>query len=151
MAEWLRAVIAFGSGVAGLSAPYPHPHSTHAPMLVLPVLFVSLTRNHCCSLHAQEVFPHAGEGSASSSAHHFGCVLIRAHMRSCFPSRRGRVRFSSCTGHCAAGSHAVGKGASFQWSFTISTERNRVCFLLRFVVWCNFPRAQTVWGRFPML
>ena len=39
MAEWLRAVIAFGSGVAGLSAPYPHPHSTH----VCP--FFSLTHS----------------------------------------------------------------------------------------------------------
>ena len=33
------AVIAFGSGVAGLSVLCPHPHSTHAPMLALPVLF----------------------------------------------------------------------------------------------------------------
>ena len=39
MAEWLRAVISFGSGVAGLSAPYPHPHSTH----VCP--FFSLTHS----------------------------------------------------------------------------------------------------------
>ena len=91
--------------------------------------------------------PSRSEGSASSSAHRFGCVFIRTHMRSCSPSRRGRVRFSSRTGHCAAGSHAVGKGAAFQWSFTISTERNRVCFLLRFVGWCKFPRARIVfWG-----
>ena len=39
MAEWLRAVIAFGSGVARLSTPYPHPHSTH----VCP--FFSLTHS----------------------------------------------------------------------------------------------------------
>ena len=37
MAEWLRAVIAFGSGVAGLSVPYPHPHTTHDSILTLPV------------------------------------------------------------------------------------------------------------------
>ena len=34
------AVIAFGSGVAGLSVLCPHPHSTHDPMLALPVLLV---------------------------------------------------------------------------------------------------------------
>ena len=29
MAEWLRAVIAFGSGVAVLPVLFPHAHSTH--------------------------------------------------------------------------------------------------------------------------
>jgi len=37
MAEWLRAVISFGSGVAGLSVPYPHPHTTHDSILTLSV------------------------------------------------------------------------------------------------------------------
>ena len=45
MAEWLRAIIAFGSGVAGLSAPYPHPHSTH----VCP--FFSLTHSSLVSFY----------------------------------------------------------------------------------------------------
>ena len=40
------AVIAFGSGVAGLSVLCPHPHSTHDPMVSLPVLFSS----RACSL-----------------------------------------------------------------------------------------------------
>ena len=35
MAEWLRVVIAFGSGVEGLSVPYPHPHTTHDSILTL--------------------------------------------------------------------------------------------------------------------
>ena len=41
MAEWLRAVIAFGSGVVGLSAPYLHPHSTHVVILLPHALFPS--------------------------------------------------------------------------------------------------------------
>ena len=37
MAECLRAVIAFGSGMAGLSVPYPYPNTTHDSILTLPV------------------------------------------------------------------------------------------------------------------
>ena len=43
------AVIAFGSGVAGLSVLCPHPHSTHDPMLALPVLFSSRACSLCPS------------------------------------------------------------------------------------------------------
>ena len=104
--------------VVGGCQPYPITHSTHvghsSPSRTLPwpvrlphvepLLFYSRAGSS----------PSCGEGSASSSAHHFGRVFIRTHMRSCSPSRRGRVRFSSRTGHCAAGSHATGKGAAFQ-------------------------------------
>ena len=38
MATGGGAVIAFGSGVAGLSVLCPHPHSTHDIMLALPIL-----------------------------------------------------------------------------------------------------------------
>ena len=63
MAEWLRAVIAFGSGVAGLSAPYPHPHSTH----VCP--FFSLTHSSLVSSLSPRFF------SGSSSRIGFGGIF----------------------------------------------------------------------------
>ena len=43
------AVIAFGSGVAGLSVLFPHPHSTHDSMLALPVMFSSRACSLCPS------------------------------------------------------------------------------------------------------
>ena len=63
------AVIAFGSGVAGLSVLCPHPHSTHEPMLALPVLFSSRACSLCpwCVLSTACSLTHHDFGSVGSS------------------------------------------------------------------------------------
>ena len=67
---------------------------------------------------------------------------------------------SSCRGRCCF-PHAqavvlpdltqLGEELPFSGHSRFSTEWNRVCFPLCFVVWCKLPHAQTVWGCFPML
>ena len=63
------AVITFGSGVVGLSVLCPHPHSTHDPMLALPVLFSSRACSWCpwCVLATACSHTHHDFGSVGSS------------------------------------------------------------------------------------
>ena len=119
--------IVLGSGMAGLSVPCPHAHSTH------DCLHSTLTR--------PSILP---------MAHSLLGLFVPHRGLFIFLTQRS-VMFSSCTGSGSAGSHIARRGDAFQWPFTFSTEWNRVCFPLFFVVWCKFPHAQTIWGRFPML
>ena len=89
------AVIAFGSGVAGLSVLCPHPHSTHDSMLALPVLFSSRACSLCpwCILSTACSLTHHDFESVGSSRTGFG--RIWSHMgvlflstSCCSPSRR---------------------------------------------------------------
>ena len=77
---WLSGwvVIAFGSGVAGLSVLFPHPHSTHDPWLPLPVLFSSRACSLCpwCVLSTACSLTHHDFGSVGSSRTGFGAFLV---------------------------------------------------------------------------
>ena len=100
--------------------------------------------------------------------------MIRAHRQSCFSSRAGwdphierHSIFFSCTGvlrwfssckewvkswlslrifRCKSHFYTQGLCVSL-----LTDLWPCICFPLCFVVWCKFPHAQTVWGRFPMI
>ena len=159
MAEWLRVVIAFGSGVAGLSVPYPHPHTTHDSILTLPVrpphdersavhpraeATVCLLTQLGFNLHDGGRFP------ARAQVHVL--FIPRTEVAVHFPHAEGQESCSSSrAGRGSAGSHAPRRRAAYLWSFTFSTEWNWVSLLG--ILWSGVgcTHAQTIWGRFPTL
>ena len=114
MAEWLRAVIAFGSGVAGLSVPYPHPHTTHDSILTLPV--------HPPNAKRSDVHPRAGAAvclltQLGFNLHDGGRFPARVQVRGLFiPHAEATICFSSRRG--------VGV-------LLILTHRKRICWFSR--------------------
>ena len=96
MAEWLRAVNAFGSGVAGLSVPYPHPHTTHDSILTLPVRPSHAERSavHPCAEAAVCLLTQLGfnlhdGGRFPTRAQVRGLFIPHVEAAVCFSSRRG--------------------------------------------------------------
>ena len=84
MAEWLRAVIAFGSGVAGLSVLFPPSHSTH-------VFHSSPSRTHPWSVHSHHDF-----GFVFSSRTGFGAFLVSRRFSSSPPRVAEHPRTANC-------------------------------------------------------
>ena len=124
----VEAVIAFGSGVAGLSVPFPHAHSTH------DCLHSSLPRfphcphgrwflMFCCSPSRTGSSFSRREGSASSTAHR---LVVYSSSR--WPvDPRAEVRLFPLTRRLE------------------SSRRNRVCLSRVFCCWVQvFPHTQTV-------
>ena len=115
----VEAVIAFGSGVAGLSVPFPHAHSTH------DCLHSSLPRfphcphgrwflTFCCSPSRTGSSFSRREGSASSSAHRLVVcsssswpVDPRAEVRLFSPHTQAGI-LTQKSGMCFPGIFAVG-------------------------------------------
>ena len=130
----------FGSGVAGLSVPYPH--STHdclhftlgsppSPRLHSPM--VGGVPHDCLFVLTQE------------SRLLLTLARIRRPVVAFFPLVQ---RPASCS-LAALPSHAARKGATYRWTFTFSTERNRVFF----PVFCGLvqvPSRTDRWSHFCM-
>ena len=90
-----------GRAVSSIPTSTLHPHfPILLPHSLFPGLFVSLTRSHCCSLHAQEVLPHSGKVqpphprtilAVCSSARICGAVFPHAGVESDFPHAQAIV------------------------------------------------------------
>ena len=114
MAEWLREFIAFGSWVAGLSVPYPHPHTTHDSILTLRVHPPHAERSavHPRTEAAVYLFTQLG-----FNLHDGGRFPARAQVRGLFiPHTEAAICFSSRRG--------VGV-------LLILTHRQRICWISR--------------------
>ena len=122
--SWLEAVIVFGSGVAGLSFPFPHAHSTHDY-----IHGISLSRDLPCSPSRISLLGLFVPSFGLFTLTHMRFVHSCAEKVRFFLTQRSMLS-SSRTGSGSIGSHAARKGAAYRWSSTFSTKWNRVCFPL---------------------